>query len=172
MKDFTNFKIPHWDELPDIPLYLDQILQLLEDSLGEYLITDDKKIMTKTMVNNYVKHKYIPAPVNKKYNKIAVASIFIIAMLKSVFTIEEISKLIGLALKSCDNTAEVYNMFCGLAEEAVRCAFNGETIVKDYNLHDPRFICQNACNAFASQLYVRQIYLHHPHTKEEICSVE
>lgn len=172
MKDLKEFKVPRWNELPDIPLYLDQILQLLDEWLGDYLIEEDKKLMTKTMVNNYVKLKFIPAPVNKRYDKIAVASIFIISMLKSVFTIDEISKLIGLALKSCDNTAEVYNMFCQLIETAVGCAFRGESMPKEYNTKDPRYICWNACNAFACQLYVKNIYLQHTKARSEISTIE
>ncbi len=160
MKKIENFKVPRWAELPDIPLYLDQILLLLDEWMGEYLVTmDGKKFMTKSMVNNYVKLKFIPAPTNKKYDKLSVASIFIIAILKTVFTIEEVSKLISLAVEYVDSTEEAYDMFCGLIEEAVACAFSGEAMSKPYSENDPRHICWNACNAFACQLYVRYIYL-------------
>ena len=167
MNIVNNFKVPRWNDLPDIPLYLDQILILLDEWYGDYLTVDGKKIMTKTMVNNYVKLKFIPAPVNKKYNKISVASIFIIAILKTVFTIDEVSKLINLALNFVDNTEEAYDMFCDLIEEAVDCAFCDELMPKLFNENDPRHICWNACNAFACQLYVRNIYLKQLDTKEE-----
>jgi hypothetical protein len=147
MSNLTNFKVPRWKDLPDIPLYLDQILILLDEWYGEYLTVGGKKIMTKTMVNNYVKLKFIPAPVNKKYNKISVASIFIIAILKTVFTIDEVSKLINLALNFVDDTAEAYDMFCNLIEEAVDCAFSDVLMEKPFCENDPRHICWNACNA-------------------------
>ena len=161
MNKLINFRIPRWNELPDIPLYLDQILVLLDEWYGDYLSVDGKKVMTKTMINNYVKLKYIPAPVNKKYNKTSVASIFIIAILKTVFTIDEVSKLINLALNFVDERSEAYDMFCSLVEEAVDCAFRDEPMPKPYSENDPRHICWNACNAFACQLYVRNIYLMH-----------
>lgn len=166
MNDLNNFRVPRWNDLPDIPLYLDQILILLDEWFGDYLTVDGKKIMTKTMVNNYVKLKFIPAPVNKKYNKISVASIFIIAILKTVFTIDEVSKLITLALNFVEDTSEAYDMFCDLIEEAVDCAFRDELMPKPFCENDPRHICWNACNAFACQLYVRNIYLKQLDLKE------
>ena len=91
-KGLEQFRLPRWGELPSIELYLDQVLSLLEEWLGEYLTVDGKRIMTKTMVNNYVKQKFISPPVNKKYDRTAVASLFVIAVLKPVYTINEISK--------------------------------------------------------------------------------
>ena len=65
-KTLADFKLPHWNDLPAIPLYLEQVLSLVDEWLGPYLMQDNKPIMTKTMINNYVKQKYIPAPVKKK----------------------------------------------------------------------------------------------------------
>lgn len=159
MKGLEHFKLPRWEELPTIPLYLDQVLSLIDEWLGEYIITEKQKVMTKTMVNNYVKHKFIEAPVNKKYDKLAVASLFIIAVLKTVFTIDEVSKLINLAIRYNEDVPKMYNHFCDLIEQAVSDAFHGKTLEKTYNPMDPRGICWNASNAFACQLYVRSIYL-------------
>ncbi|MBQ5797273.1 MAG: DUF1836 domain-containing protein [Firmicutes bacterium] len=61
----ADFKLPHWNDLPAIPLYLDQVLSLVDEWLGPYLSSEGKPIMTKTMINNYVKQKFIPAPVKK-----------------------------------------------------------------------------------------------------------
>ena len=94
----NEFRMPRWNDLPPVPLYLDQVLALLDEWLGPYLNGHKRKIMTRTMINNYVKLKFIPAPVNKKYDQVTVASLFVIAVLKSVFSIEEIACLIQLAL--------------------------------------------------------------------------
>ena len=160
MKGLEHFKLPRWEELPNIPLYLDQVLSLIDEWLGDYIITEKKQVITKTMVNNYVKNKFIEAPVNKKYGKLSVASLFIIAVLKTVFTIDEVSKLIDLAIRSSDDVPKMYNHFCELIENAVSEAFHGRTLEKKVNPMDPRGICWNASNAFACQLYVRSIYLH------------
>ncbi len=157
-KGLEQFKLPRWEELPSIDLYLEQVLSLLDDWLGDYLTVDGKKIMTKTMVNNYVKQKFIPAPVNKKYDKTAVASLFVIAILKPVYTIQEISRLIRLAIRTSEAN-EAYNEFCMLVESAGEHAFHCTAMPKTPTKTDPRGILWNVCNSFACQLYVRNIYL-------------
>lgn len=164
-KGLENFRLPRWEELPPIELYLDQVLSLLDEWLGAYLTFDGKKIMTKTMINNYVKQKFIPSPVNKKYDRMAVASLFVIAVLKPVYTINEIARLTRLAIRTIEPEA-AYNEFCQMVEEAVELTFRGEAMPKNDFRQDPRGILRNVCNSFASQLYVRNVYLH-AHPKEE-----
>jgi len=157
-----HFKLPRWDDLPSIDLYLDQVLSLLDEYLGEYLEVDGKKVMTKTMINNYVKQKYLRAPVNKKYDRFAVASLFVIAILKPVYTIEEISRLIKLSARVAGPETG-YNQFCDYIEQAVKHAFEGTVMPKIPKKEDQRWILWNVCNSFACQLYARNIYLQsHP----------
>ena len=54
--------LPKWEELPDIDLYMDQVIALMNRYLDNR--TKDKMI-TPSMVNNYVKMKVMPAPVKK-----------------------------------------------------------------------------------------------------------
>ena len=42
--------------------------------------------------------KYIPAPENKKYGRLTIACLVVIALMKPVYTIEEISRLIQLGI--------------------------------------------------------------------------
>ena len=50
MQDSTRLQLPRWDELPDISLYMDQVLSLInphfQDTYG------DSYLLTSTMVNN------------------------------------------------------------------------------------------------------------------------
>lgn len=100
MKRSDEFRMPRWADLPPVPLYLDQVLALLDEWLGPHISGHKRKVLTRTMINNYVKLKFIPAPVNKKYDQVTVASLFVIAVLKTVFSIEEIACLIQLDRKS------------------------------------------------------------------------
>lgn len=152
-----NFKIPRWEELPNVDLYLEQVISLIDDSVGKYINEDNKKIITKTMVNNYVKQKIIAAPVNKKYDKVAVASLFVIAILKPVFSMNEISKLISLALKA-NETAVSYNQFCEVTEMAVSKVFSGEPLEPRNDLNDPQYILRNVSRTFACKLYVKECF--------------
>ena len=69
------------EDIPEIDLYMDQVIQLFESKLGDSKRNPDDKLMTKTMINNYVKNHLIDAPVKKKYSKIQCAKIFVICIL-------------------------------------------------------------------------------------------
>ena len=157
-KGLDEFKVPRWEELPSVPQYLDQVLLLVDEWLGPFLSHDGKQVITRTMVNNYVKLHFLPSPVNRRYDRLAIASLFGIALLKPVYTIEEIAYLIKLSLGHSEQR-EAYNKFCDYVEEAVLCAFRRTAMEKENDPGDPRQVLWNACNAFACQLYVRKIYL-------------
>ena len=145
-------------DIPNIDLYMDQVTTFMDEHLESSKRFDDDKILTKTMINNYVKHKYIKAPVNKKYDKVTVVSLLIIALLKQVYSINDISKLISLDVGH-NSAAESYDFFCSLMESAVQAVFSGKAFEPADSEMDPRGILWNACNSMASWLYVRNIYL-------------
>lgn len=157
-KSLGDFKLPRWEELPSVDQYLEQVLTLLDEWLGDYLAPDGGKVLTRTMVNNYVKLKYIPAPENKKYNRLTMACLVVIAIMKPVYTIEEISRLIQLGIDFKD-AAFSYDQFCEMIESAVKHAFEGTTMPKFETPNDPRDLFWHVCNSFACQLYVRHVYL-------------
>ena len=152
-----DFRIPRWEDLPEVDLYLDQVISLIDNSIGPFINESNKKALTKTMVNNYVKQKTIHAPVNKKYNKQAVASLVVIAMLKQVFSIVEISELITLALEANDRAVS-YNQFCEVIEEAVHGVFAGKELEGKGQLNHPQYILRNVARTFACKLYTKKTY--------------
>lgn len=90
-----EYHLPSWEELPTIELYMDQVVILLTKHLSIFsAISNDDKIITPTMINNYVKQKIIPAPVKKKYSKMHLAYLIIICILKQSLSISTISKMI------------------------------------------------------------------------------
>ncbi|MBM7637111.1 DUF1836 domain-containing protein [Streptococcus saliviloxodontae] len=91
-------KIPTWDELPDLDLYLDQVL-LMVNQLTYSDQTKSDKGLTSSMVNNYVKHGHIAKPIKKKYQKQQVARLIAITFLKTVFSIQEISQTLNVLHK-------------------------------------------------------------------------
>ena len=69
MDKFLNFHCPRYDELPSIDLYLDQVISILSDTLDDLYPEDEDKVITGTMINNYVKCRAIEPPNKKKYSK-------------------------------------------------------------------------------------------------------
>ena len=146
------------DRIPEIDLYMDQVTSFMEEHLKKAKRNPEDKALTKTMINNYVKLHFIQPPVRRKYDRLTLASLFVIAVLKPVYTIEEIGYLIRLSLGHSDPQA-AYDDFCDCAEAAVSHAFHQTTMERNTKAGDPRLLLWNACNAFACQLYVRRIYL-------------
>ena len=91
-EEIKKFHLPRWAEIPEIDLYIDQVVSLLENYLSNYIKSDNEKenkVITKTMINNYVKHGIINSPINKKYNKEHIAYLFVIFILKQIYSIDE-----------------------------------------------------------------------------------
>lgn len=55
------------EDLPQVDLYMDQVIQLFQNVYGETLRNDSEKVLTKTMINNYSKGKLLFPIQNKKY---------------------------------------------------------------------------------------------------------
>ncbi len=107
-------KLPYWDELPEIDLYMDQVIVLMEKYLSWYINSDsDNKIITSSMINNYVKLGIMPAPIKKKYSRVHIAYLIIICILKSVIPISEIKELIEKRI-AASSIEELLNYFSDL----------------------------------------------------------
>lgn len=149
----TNFHIPRWEELPEIDLYLDQIVNLLENYLNNYI--EDEKIITKTMINNYVKQKILEAPIKKKYNKKHIATLFVICILKQVYSINDIGNLISLSLKTT-SIEKAYNKFCIALESSIECVFENKPYIDDEKMTLERYLLKNVVQSVACKLYVEK----------------
>ena len=110
------------------------------------------------MINNYVKHSVIKPPVNKKYNKEHIASLFVIFVLKEVYSMNDIKKLIGLAIET-SSVEQAYDRFCSELEKAIRIVFAEKNYIKNSKLSQEQYILRNVVQSFANKLYVQRVYL-------------
>lgn len=81
------------DDIPDIDLYMDQVIQLFEKKFEGSKRNDEEKILTKTMINNYAKGKLFFPIHNKRYTKEHLILISLIYQLKSTLSISDIKEL-------------------------------------------------------------------------------
>ena len=81
-------------EIPEIDLYMDQVIQLFENKFKETKRTEDEKVLTKTMINNYAKAKVFFPIKNKKYTKRHLILLSLIYQLKGSLSINEIKGIL------------------------------------------------------------------------------
>jgi len=97
LSDFSStlgsYKTEGWINFPSIDLYMDQVVTYLERLLNIFSNVDDtSKVITSSMVNNYVKEGYLKRPLNKKYDKVHLVTLYIMSMLKPILPIPLIAK--------------------------------------------------------------------------------
>ena len=164
MKKNEEFKIhiPRWEELPEIDLYLDQVVTFIDRYLSSYINNKDEngdnKILTKTMINNYVKQKVLEAPVKKKYNRRNLAFLIVICILKQVYSIHDISKLIKIGIRHTPIDV-AYNRFCDFLESSIDYTFNGNSSLEDYRASSLEYLLFNVVQTFACKLYAQKKFL-------------
>ena len=81
-------------DIPDIDLYMDQVIQLFESKFQMSKRTEDEKVLTKTMINNYAKGKVFFPIKNKKYSKRHLILISLIYQLKGILSISDIKTIL------------------------------------------------------------------------------
>ncbi len=112
-QELENVHLPRWDDLPDFLLYMDQVIALVNDYLAFSHMRPDEKFLTPAMINNYVKLKMMPKPVKKRYNRVHMAHLIIILLLKPVLSIAEIKEGIQLQVIAFQGGYKpAYNLFC------------------------------------------------------------
>ncbi len=120
-KTMSEVKLIRWNDLPIFPIYVDQLLQIVQDELS-FIQVGDENLITKSMVNNYVKWEMMPKPVKKKYEKPHIVSVIVITILKQVLPITKIKDGIKLQI-SLQGNEGAYDSFCQALEESMRLTF-------------------------------------------------
>lgn len=152
--NISKFHIPLWDELPNIDLYMDQVLSYIEEYLEPCVSNDsDEKVITKTMINNYVKQNILESPVNKKYNKLSIAKLFVICILKQVYSIGEIKNLINYALEK-STPQKAYDNFCIILEQSLNACFTKTAFPHKKDLTEEQYLLKNAVQAITNKMFV------------------
>ena len=113
----SNFSYPKWEDIPNIDLYLDQVL-LYVNQVCAPVSPDKDKGLTASMVNNYVKHDYLTKPDKKKYQRQQIARLIAITTLKSVFSIQEIAQTLN-TLQSQASSDQLYDAFVDYMNQGI-----------------------------------------------------
>lgn len=118
-------------DIPEIDLYMDQVIQLFEKNFGSSTRNEDEKVLTKTMINNYAKGKLFFPIKNKKYSKEHLILISLIYQLKGGLSIQDIKQTLeGINEKALSGEIPLgpfYQSFLNLHEKNIEI-FNEDVL--------------------------------------------
>lgn len=131
-------------EIPNIDLYMDQVLTFMNGHLEDAKRYENDKIMTKTMINNYAKNHLLPAPDKKKYSKEHIMVLMFIYYFKNILSIGDIQSILnpltnryfanGRELNLEKIYEEVFSLEKGQVEQLI------ETLSKDFQRAGTTFV--------------------------------
>jgi len=96
LNDISKLSYESKEKIPSIPLYMDQLLVFIDEYFKEFKRNDKEKILTKTMVNNYVKAKLVKAPHKKKYDKQQIKKLMMVYKMKNILSINDTKKYFSI----------------------------------------------------------------------------
>lgn len=113
-----TFTLPRYEEIPNIGLYLNQVVTYINNCLMPF----EDLLITESMVSNYVKKKLIENPKRKQYSRSQIAYLLFIALSKSVLSMTQIQKLFSMQKKSY-KASKIYDRFCDEFEAALKLLY-------------------------------------------------
>ncbi|MEG0093747.1 MAG: DUF1836 domain-containing protein [Erysipelotrichaceae bacterium] len=159
-EELIVFHLPRWEELPDFEVYMDQVLCLVDRYIGTFSEIDNR-IITPAMINNYVKLNMIPKPKNKRYNRVHIAYLISITLLKQVLSIQEVKKGIEYQAK-ISGLKDAYNLFCKEIESALQAVATqtlqtSDNVIPIAGLKPENGAIKLAALSFASKLVAKEL---------------
>lgn len=116
------FRLPRYNEIPNVGLYLEQTGKYLAD----YLAPLEDVSITTSMISNYVKKKILTSPRRKQYDRDQIAALFFIAIAKNVLSLENIRTLLDLSAEKYP-VQTAYDWFCEDFEQTLAALTCQET---------------------------------------------
>ncbi|MBN1066406.1 DUF1836 domain-containing protein [Clostridium sp. ZS1] len=106
MENLNLDKKINLEDIPELDLYMDQVIQLFENKLSVLKRKEEDKVLTKTMINNYAKAKLLMSIKNKKYSKEHLILMSLIYDLKGALSINDIKLTLDNIVKKYENNEE------------------------------------------------------------------
>lgn len=97
-----------WDEIPDIELYMDQVLNYMT---RQHIGLESGESLTSAMVNNYIKKDLLPRAKGKRYDRTHIAYLTAICLFKQILSVDSTKELLNNQLLDSD-IQSFYKKYC------------------------------------------------------------
>lgn len=125
-EEIQNFHLPRYHEIPDVGLFLEQTVRLVNQYLQPLYGTE----LTSSMISNYVKHKLIAPPHKKQYRREQIAYLIFMGIAKNALSLEDIRLLFTLQRENYSSET-AYNYFCEEFENVLYYIMGIKTTVEE-----------------------------------------
>ena len=146
-----------WEQFPDFPLYMDQVLSYMDRQVLRF---EDDDGLTAAMVNNYTKGGLVPRAEGKKYNQEHLAYLTVICILKRVMSAKDMGVTLEAQLRQQPSVQAGYERFrTSLSEAMNRIADEMERFPDEEQVADAavRFALMSYAAGLASSYYVARL---------------
>lgn len=142
-----------WKELPDIALYMDQLISYMPRQLIRF---DEGNALTPAMVNNYIKDGLVPRAEGKRYGPVHLGYLTAVVALKQVLSVRDIGALMGAGRALEKTPPEQYAYFCDALDHALN--ETAQSIDPEAQEQDlARMALDFAVRSYANQLACQRI---------------
>lgn len=125
-QSLNGFRLPRYQEIPDVGLYLEQATKYI----CRYLAPIQENALTASMISNYVKKGLIPNPVKKQYSRDQLAYLLFIAVAKNVLSLDALADFIRLQQRTYE-LPRAYDYFCQQFEWMLKFCFELTDTIED-----------------------------------------
>lgn len=112
MKMILEKRPAEWEKMPDISLYMDQVLEYMK---RQHIGLEEEESLTAAMVNNYIKRELLPRAHGKKYNREHIAYLTGICLFKQVISVDDTDTMLKIQLKE-KGIEEFYKQYCTILD--------------------------------------------------------
>jgi hypothetical protein len=161
-----RFRTVPFSELPDLDLYMDQVVNYVQKQLNLFQSAQTERLVTPAILSNSVKSGLIPRPNKKKYAKRHLAALIMSCTLKQVFPVQQVEQLLGL-FNSGD--AERFTSFGQLQDESLQRVAQSLPKVQTDKRELCELILKLALTANANRLAARLLLLQLHGVEKESC---
>lgn len=142
-----------WEDLPDIALYMDQLISYMPRQLIRF---DPTTPLTSAMVNNYIKDGLVPRAEGKRYSPEHLGYLTAVVALKQILSVRDIGTLLNAARCTGKSSPDLYDYFCCALDRALN--ETAQAIDPDAQEADlPRMALDFALRSYANQLACSRI---------------
>lgn len=162
--------LPAWDEFPELPLYMDQVIYLMNQYLPPMTMEEERQQVTPAMINNYVKLSIIPRPEKKRYARVHLAFLVMVCVLKQTISTVEIKKLIPVSFgeKEIKPLYERFRRVFQTTKDSFRENMDGEAarVFESDGASVADLVFQTAMTSSLSRKWAEQILSLYPEGEE------